>query len=170
MDVQIALGLFLAADRAASDGFERLAVGQGADELFGGYAKVAKAPEDPRVDADTVRGARREVVLGLPGQLERDVLALRAAGVEPVAPLLHDTVVEAALQLPGHLLVADDGTRKVALRRAASEWLPRRNRSARQEGCPVREPGLPELDRLARQAGFKRRMDDHVGKYVASLL
>ena len=170
MDVQIALGLFLAADRAASDGFERLAVGQGADELFGGYAKVAKAPEDPRVDADTVRGARREVVLGLPGQLERDVLALRAAGVEPVAPLLHDTVVEAALQLPGHLLVADDGTRKVALRRAASEWLPdviaQRDKKAVQYGSLVSR----ELDRLARQAGFKRRMDDHVGKYVASLL
>jgi asparagine synthase (glutamine-hydrolysing) len=25
-----------------------------------------------------------------------------------------------------------------------------------------------ELDRLARQAGFKRRQDDHVSKYVAS--
>jgi asparagine synthase (glutamine-hydrolysing) len=27
-----------------------------------------------------------------------------------------------------------------------------------------------ELDRLARQAGFKRRMDDHVGQYIESLL
>jgi len=27
-----------------------------------------------------------------------------------------------------------------------------------------------ELDRLARQDGFKRRMDDHVTKYVESLL
>ncbi|MCU4799087.1 asparagine synthase-related protein [Halobacteria archaeon HArc-gm2] len=170
MDVQIALGLFLAADRAAGDGFDRLAVGQGADELFGGYAKVAKAPDDPRVDADTVRGARREVVLGLPEQLERDVLALRAAGVEPVAPLLHDSVVESALELPGHLLVSGDGTRKVALRRAARESLPdeiaERDKKAVQYGSLVSR----ELDRLARQAGFKRRMDDHVGKYVASLL
>lgn len=170
MDVQIALGLFLTAQRVSADGFDRLAVGQGADELFGGYAKVAKAPEDPRVDADTVRGARREVVRGLPDQLERDVLTVRAAGVEPVAPLLHDSVVEAALALPGDLLVSVDGTRKVALRAAANEWLPteiaERDKKAVQYGSLVSR----ELDRLARQDGFKRRMDDHVSKYVDSLL
>jgi asparagine synthase (glutamine-hydrolysing) len=27
-----------------------------------------------------------------------------------------------------------------------------------------------ELDRLARQAGYKRRMDDHVGQYIRSLV
>ncbi|SEN96312.1 asparagine synthase (glutamine-hydrolysing) [Halorientalis persicus] len=178
MDVQIALPLYLVAERVAADGFDRLAVGQGADELFGGYAKVAKAPDDPRVDADTVRGARREVVTTLPDQLERDVLALRAAGVEPVAPLLSDRVIEAALPLPGHLLVADpapgedrgDAERKVALRRAAASWLPdevsARDKKAVQYGSLVAR----ELDRLARQAGFKRRMDDHVTKYVRSLV
>lgn len=170
MDVQIALGIFLTAERAAADGFDRLAVGQGADELFGGYAKVAKAPDDPRVDADTVRGARREVVLGLPDQLERDVLTLRAAGVEPVAPLLHDDVVDAALALPGDLLVSANGSRKVALRKAAREWLPaeiaERDKKAVQYGSLVSR----ELDRLARRAGFKRRMDDHVSRYVESLL
>ncbi|MFD1587425.1 asparagine synthase C-terminal domain-containing protein [Halorientalis brevis] len=173
MDVQIALPLYLVAERVADDGYDRLAVGQGADELFGGYAKVAKAPTDPRVDADTVRGATREVIQSLPDQLERDVLTLRAAGVEPVAPLLHDRVVEAALQLPGHMLVTepgDDGVRKHALRRAASEWLPdeiaTRDKKAVQYGSLIAR----ELDRLARQNGFKRRMDDHVTKYVESLL
>ena len=168
MDVQIALPLYLVAQRAAADGHDRLAVGQGADELFGGYAKVAKAPDDPRVEADTVRGATREVVASLPAQLERDVLTLRAGGVEPVAPLLHDRVVAAALRLPGGLLV-DGAERKVALRRAA-DFLPdevrKRDKKAVQYGSYVAR----ELDRLARQAGFKRRMDDHVGKYVESLL
>ncbi|WP_193767657.1 asparagine synthase C-terminal domain-containing protein [Halorientalis pallida] len=178
MDVQIALPLYLVAERVAADGYDRLAVGQGADELFGGYAKVAKAPEDPRVEADTVRGARREVVTTLPDQLERDVLTLRAAGVEPVAPLLDDRVIEAALSVPGNLLVAEPGEgvdrgdveRKVALRRAASEWLPdavaQRDKKAVQYGSLVAR----ELDRLARQAGYKRRMDDHVTKYVRSLV
>ncbi|WP_424019943.1 asparagine synthase C-terminal domain-containing protein [Halorientalis pallida] len=178
MDVQIALPLYLVAERVAADGYDRLAVGQGADELFGGYAKVAKAPDDPRVDAETVRGARREVVTTLPDQLERDVLALRAAGVEPVAPLLDDRVIDAALPLPGHLLVADpepgadrgDAERKVALRRAAESWLPEavagRDKKAVQYGSLVAR----ELDRLARQAGYKRRMDDHVTKYVRSLV
>jgi asparagine synthase (glutamine-hydrolysing) len=169
MDIQIALGLFLVAKRVAADGFDRLALGQGADELFGGYAKVAQAPEDPRTGADTVRGARRETVLGLPDQLERDQLALRAAGVRPVTPLLHDRVVSAALALSGEQLVRDE-TRKWALRAAARPWLPddlvTRDKKALQYGSLVAR----ELDRLARQAGYKRRMDDHVTQYVESLL
>ncbi len=170
MDVSIALPLSLAGEAAVADGFDRLAVGQGADELFGGYAKVANAPDDPRVEADSVRGARREVMGTLPDQLERDVLALRAAGVEPVAPLLDDRVVRAALRLPGGLLVDGRGERKVALRRAARGLVPDpvafREKKAVQYGSLVSR----ELDRLARQAGFKRRMDDHVTRYVESRL
>lgn len=168
MAVQIALPLYLVAERARADGYEYLVVGQGADELFGGYAKVARAPEDPRVDADTVRGAQRELIATLPDQLERDVLALRAAGVEPVAPLLHDGVVETALKLPADSLVDDRGERKRAFRLAAREFVPDsiafREKKAVQYGSLVGR----ELDRLARQAGFKRRMDDHVSEYIRS--
>ena len=170
MDVQIALPLFLTAGRVAADGYDRLVVGQGADELFGGYAKVANAPDDHRIEADTVRGAQREVIATLPEQLERDVLALEAAGVEPVAPLLDDRVVATALGLAGEQLVRGEDERKWALRRAASEWLPeeiaRRDKKAVQYGTYAAR----ELDRLARQDGFKRRMDDHVTRYVESLL
>jgi asparagine synthase (glutamine-hydrolysing) len=170
MDVSIALPLFLVAERAAADGIDALALGQGVDELFGGYAKVAKAPSDPRVDAETVAGARREVLETLPSQAERDVLAVRAGGVEPFAPLLHDRIVDEALRVPGEGLVGPDGTRKLAFRRAAGEFVPDelagRDKKAMQYGSYVSR----ELDRLARQAGFKRRMDDHVTKYVEHLL
>lgn len=170
MDLSIALPLYCLAEAAAADGVERLAVGQGADELFGGYAKVANAAADPRVAAETVRGARREQVDTLPVQLPRDVLAIRAGGLEPVAPLLADRVVEAALGLPEAGLVSPAGERKYALRLAARAWLPDpiafRGKKAMQYGSLVSR----ELDRLARQAGFKRRQDDHVGAYVDSLL
>ncbi len=169
MAVQIALPLYLVAERVADDGFDRLVLGQGADELFGGYAKVEKAPEDPRVEAETVRGAQREVIATLPDQLPRDVLALRAAGVEPVTPLLHDRVVSVALRLDDGMLV-DGETRKWALRQAALNSLPEeiamRDKKAAQYGSLAAR----ELDRLARQAGYKRRMDDHVTKYVESLV
>lgn len=169
MSVQIALPLYLTAERVAADGFDRLALGQGADELFGGYAKVEKAFEDPRVEADTIRGAQREVIQTLPTQLPRDVLALRGAGVEPVTPLLHDRVVAVALGLDDGMLV-DDQRRKWALRQAALDSLPEsvamRDKKAAQYGSLAAR----ELDRLARQAGYKRRMDDHVGQYIESLL
>lgn len=167
MDVGIALSLFLVAERAREDGYDRLAVGQGADELFGGYEKVVRT--DHRVEADSVRGATREVIASLPDQLERDVLSIRATGVEPVAPLLDDRVVRAALRLDGPML-ATEGERKRVLRRAAREFVPRevaeREKKAVQYGSLIAR----ELDRLARQAGYKRRMDDHVTQYVESLL
>ncbi len=167
MDVQIALGLFFVGEQIHADGFDRVALGQGADELFGGYAKVENAPEDHRVEAETVRGARREVMETLPDQLERDTLTLAGAGVEPVTPLLHDAVVRSALSLPDELLV-DDTHRKVALRRAVSDWLPAelafREKKAMQYGTLISR----ELDRLARQAGYKRRMDNHIQKYIES--
>ena len=167
MDVGIALSLYLVGKRAAADGFDALAVGQGADELFGGYEKVVHL--DHRVGAETVRDAVREQILTLPAQLPRDVLALETADVEPVAPLLHDAVVETALRLPTDLL-ADETERKRGFRRVARKYLPRevadREKKAVQYGSLVAR----ELDRLARQAGYKRKIGDHVTKYVEARL
>jgi asparagine synthase (glutamine-hydrolysing) len=169
MDVGIALPLYFVAERAGADGFDRLAVGQGADELFGGYRKVVNPGEDHRVEADSVRGATREVIGTLPEQLPRDVLTLRAAGVEPVAPLLHDRVVAAALRLPADLLATDD-ERKVAFRRAAEGVVPESVRGAEKKAVQYGTYAARELDRLARQAGFKKRMEDHVGQYIDALV
>jgi asparagine synthase (glutamine-hydrolysing) len=169
MDLAIAVPLYLTAEAAAADGVDRLAVGQGADELFGGYSKVVDPADDHRVDADTVRGARTETVRTLPAQLERDVLALRAAGVEPVTPLLDDRLVAAALRLPASLL-ATPTRRKIALRRAASGLVPESVRTADKKAVQYGTYVSRELDRLARQRGFKRRLDDHVGQYVEALL
>jgi asparagine synthase (glutamine-hydrolysing) len=169
MDVQIAAPLALVAERARADGYDRLAVGQGADELFGGYDKVANAAEDPRVGADTVRGARRELLETLPNQLERDGLVLRSAGIEPVMPLLHDRVVRAGLELSDEMLVSERGERKWALRLAARRWVPDdivfREKKAVQYGSQVAR----ELDRLARQSGFKPRLDNHITQYIEQL-
>lgn len=170
MDVTIALPLFFVAERAAADGYDRLALGQGADELFGGYSKVVEPADDHRVDSDTVRGAVRETIETLPGQLERDVCGLSAAGVEPVTPFLQDRVVDAALRLPGALLATPDA-RKIALRRFARETvgLPDAIAGADKKAVQYGTYVSRELDRLARQNGYKRRMDDHVGQYIREL-
>ncbi|MDR5671968.1 asparagine synthase-related protein [Halalkaliarchaeum sp. AArc-GB] len=171
MDVAIAIPLSIVAERAAADGYGTLAVGQGADELFGGYAKVVDPADDHRVEAESVRGAVREVIATLPEQLARDVTAIRAAGVDVAAPFLQDRVVEAALRLPPELLV-DGGIRKVALRRFADETdvVPRSVWTAEKKALQYGTYVSRELDRLARRAGFKRRMDRHVDRYVESLL
>ena len=170
MDVTIALPLFIVAERAAADGYDRLALGQGADELFGGYSKVVEPADDHRVDSDTVRGAVRETIETLPRQLERDMCGLSAAGVEPVTPFLQDRVVDAALRLPAELLATPEA-RKIALRMFARETVgipdlvAGADKKAVQYGTYVSR----ELDRLARQHGYKRRMDDHVGQYIREL-
>lgn len=167
MDMAIGLSLYLLADRVNADGYQYLVLGQGADELFGGYEKIAHP--DHRVAADTIRGARREVLQGLPGGLGRDVLAVRAAGVEPIMPYLGDNIVRRALRLREDQLVRA-GTRKWILRAVADDWLPdsiaQRDKSAIQYGNGV----ATELDRLARQAGYKRRMPNHVRQFVRSHL
>ncbi len=168
MDVVIALPLFVLAERVVADGFESLALGQAADELFGGYAKVAKAPDDHRLAANTVREARRETVDSIPDQFERDVLALRTAGVSPVTPFAHDRVVRAALSLSGDQLVRGE-TRKWALREAVRPWLPEGVVARKKKALQYGTFASRELDRLARQAGYKRRMDDHVRQYIESL-
>jgi asparagine synthase (glutamine-hydrolysing) len=171
MDVSIALPLLLVAERVREDGYGRLALGQGADELFGGYSKVVDPASDHRVEADTVRGAVRETITTLPAQLERDVCGLQAVGVEPVTPFLQDRVVDAALRLPGDLLASGD-ERKIALRRFARQEavVPDEVASTDKKAVQYGSYVSRELDRLARQAGYKRRMDDHVGQYIRSLV
>ena len=169
MDVGIAVPLYLVARAAASDGVDTFGVGQGADELFGGYAKMADPATDSRLESETVRDAQREVIAGLPAQLERDVLTLRAAGVEPWTPFLDDRVIDAALRLPGQLL-ATQQLSKVALRRVAAEYVPRMARDADKKAVQYGSYVSRELDRLARQDGYKKRIDDHVGKYIRSIV
>jgi len=171
MDVCIALPLVLVAERVREDGYTRLALGQGADELFGGYSKVVEPAEDHRIDAETVRGAVSETITTLPEQLERDVCGLQAVGIEPVTPFLQDRVVAAALRLPDELL-ASESERKIALRAFARQEavLPESVASANKKAVQYGSYVSRELDRLARQAGYKRRMDDHVGQYIRSLV
>ena len=170
MDVSIALPLVLVAERVREDGYDRLALGQGADELFGGYSKVVDPAADHRVEATTIRGAVRETITTLPQQLERDVCGLQAVGVGPVTPFLQDRVVDAALRLPDELLASSD-ERKIALRAFARQEgvLPDEVASTDKKAVQYGSYVSRELDRLARQAGFKRRMDDHVGQYIRSL-
>lgn len=167
MSVGIAIPLYLLGRAVATDGYDRVALGQGVDELFAGYEKLQHPGDDDRVDADTVRGGRNELVASIPGQAERDVCALWAAGVTPVFPWLADSVVSVALHFPEPLLVSGD-TRKVGFRRVAADHLPGEIADRQKRAVQYGSGTARELDRLARENGFKRRIGDHVSKYIAS--
>ncbi|MFC6730910.1 asparagine synthetase B, partial [Natronoarchaeum mannanilyticum] len=64
--------------------------------------------------------------------------------------------------------VDDRGERKRALRLAAREFVPDRVAFREKKAVQYGSLAARELDRLAREAGFKRRMDDHVTEYVRS--
>jgi asparagine synthase (glutamine-hydrolysing) len=165
VDVSVAVALCLVAERAAADGADRLVVGQGADELFGGYEKVAEAAGDERLTADTVRGARDEVLASLPDQLARDGVVLRDAGVEPVVALLRDDVVAAALRLPASLLSGGRVGRKAGLRLAVRPFLPDRIAFRRKRAVQYGSGVGRLLDSLAREAGHDGPA--RIARYVA---
>ncbi len=95
--------------------FEEIVLcGQGADELFGGYARYeTMSPSERRhrmkVDADAL------ITTGAPA--ERRLAS--ALGKELGHPYLDRSVVDLAISLPDDMLV-NDGVRKVALRQVAT--------------------------------------------------
>ncbi len=114
MNIGIAIPLYASCLAAARDGFESILCGQGADELFAGYARYLKMDKEK---------------LGL--ELEKDFLALgsggwkrdssiaKAAGMRLASPFLEQRVSALAKKLPLEFKT-DRVERKIILREVAS--------------------------------------------------
>ena len=116
MDAEIAVTEYFVCKCAKEAGFDTLLTGQGADELFGGYARYgtsAHLRED--LDAD---------LASYPLQQKRDFAAAALFGITFLQPFMDKRVIAAASVLTVDELVSGD-VRKVALRRAAETWLPK---------------------------------------------
>lgn len=146
--VGILAALFYAFQEAARFS-DRILLGQGADELFGGYKRyLGLEPEAMR--------KRMEEDLAYHAQVGRPIEARVADyhGVEPRYPYLDEAVVGAARGLPTGLLV-EGGVRKIVLRRLADRLgLPgdvaRVPKTAAQYGTGV----AALLRRMANRAGL----------------
>ncbi len=150
VDVAIAVTQFFIAGAAHELGHARVLTGQGADELFGGYARYLNVEDvDLQLEKDfeslSLQGARDQAVAGLHGAF----LSM---------PYLDLRVVHAARKLPGRGRVTA-GVRKLALREVAARFIPPEiawyEKKAMQYGSGVEK----EIRSLARRKGFRNSGD-----------
>ncbi|WP_297067641.1 asparagine synthase-related protein [Thermococcus sp.] len=145
MNLAIGLPLYFATGLARNDGIRILLSGDGADELFGGYAKYLKNPDLMREDLRNL-GEKN---------LARDDKIAMLNGVEGRFPFLSPPVVQIALKTPTEFKIRE-GTGKFILRRTALRlglpgWVAERKKKAVQYGSGAQKL----LYRLARKEGMR---------------
>jgi len=145
VDASIAATLYFAAEWAALHGHERILAGQGADELFGGYARY--------LETTTLGEDLKRDFLGLSLQAARDQAVAGLFGARFSLPYLDVRVVKKAMAIPPEDKVRD-GVRKRPLREVAACHMPAevayREKKAMQYGSGV----MREMKRLARRRGY----------------
>jgi asparagine synthase (glutamine-hydrolysing) len=149
MDVGIALPIFFAA-REASRNTHILLSGNGADELFGGYAKYI---DSPHLMYDDIKNIAHD-------NLERDDMVAASQGISLRHPYLDLKVVRFALSLPFDFLF--HGRRKriladVAQRVGVPSFIYERKKTAMQYGSGV----FPILKKKAQETISRREAKEN---------
>jgi asparagine synthase (glutamine-hydrolysing) len=153
LDVAIATGLFFVARWAGERGHHRILVGQGADELFGGYARHRTATALPPMLARDFASLREQAL--------RDQAVARLHGTCFSLPYLDLRVVRAARSLPpGGLVSADTG--KVPLREVAARILAPDIASAPKKAMQYGSGIAGAIRGLARKNGYKRSVQGYI--------
>nr|WP_303714369.1 asparagine synthase C-terminal domain-containing protein [Methanoculleus marisnigri] len=153
VEASIAATMYFAAAWAGEQGHTRILAGQGADELFGGYARYLTSP-------DLAAELERDFAdLGRQGTRDQAVAALHGAYFS--MPYLDVRVVRAARSIPAAERVRG-GVRKYPLRVVAQEYIPaeiaRAEKKAMQYGSGI----WRIIQRLARQNGYKKSVQGYL--------
>ena len=145
LDVSLALPLYILGERVASDGYEYVITGQGADELFGGYwwynDVVGKEGYLKLYDK-----LWEDLSLLYDDTLEREDKVTMTHSVEMRVPYLDRDVVRVAMRISPHLKIKNknDSMRKWVHRRVASiiglpDYIAYRDKDPAQSGCGIHE-------------------------------
>ena len=136
LNASIALPLFWVAQQAAGLGLHVLITGQGADELFGGYARYLGDYERHGL-AYVRERIHRDVASSYAVNLERDYKVCVFHQVELRMPFNSSKVIELALSLPVELNIASpsDKLRKRVLRQVARNLAIPRSVSERRKSA-----------------------------------
>jgi asparagine synthase (glutamine-hydrolysing) len=153
VDAAIAATLYFVAQWAGDHGIERILAGQGADELFGGYARYLETETLARDLEEDFR------LLAVQGARDQAVASLHGAYFS--LPYLDLRVVRAARAIPAGEKIAG-GVRKRPLRMVAEQYIPadvaRYEKKAMQYGSGV----WRVIQRLARQNGYKKSVQGYL--------
>jgi asparagine synthase (glutamine-hydrolysing) len=153
LDVAIATGLFFVARWAGEKGHHRILVGQGADEIFGGYARHRMAIDlSPMLARDFA---------SLRDQALRDQAVARIHGTCFSLPYLDLRVVRAARSIPTDSLVSA-GTGKVPLREVAAHFIPPDIAFAPKKAMQYGSGIAGAIRELARKNGYKRSVQGYI--------
>jgi asparagine synthase (glutamine-hydrolysing) len=153
----IALTQYFIARWAGGQGYTRIITGQGADELFGGYARYT--------ESDTLEEDLAQDFLGLEAQARRDqgIAALHKTYLS--MPYLDLRVVRAARAIPASGKVQGN-RRKIPLRKVAERHIPQdlawEEKKAMQYGSGV----WGVLRKLARKNGYKMSLQDYIDQII----
>jgi asparagine synthase (glutamine-hydrolysing) len=167
MMIGIGIPLFSTAVAAHKDGFDSILLGQGADELFGGYSRYCKILREEKEEflAETLW---KDLINAHKTNLLRDDSVCMASSVTPLYPYLSLDVVNIAARIPIEFKVAspDDDLRKRVLRMVGKKYdLPdeivNKKKKAFQFGSGVTKA----LRQIARKNGFSNSRDYLVEKY-----
>ena len=156
LNASIAATLFWVASRARELGHTRVLAGQGADELFGGYARYLTSHD---LAADLERDFQ-----GMERQAARDQAVAALHGVWFSLPYLDLRVVRAARLIPPARKVSG-GMRKTPLREVAAYHIPAELAFSEKKAMQYGSGVWKALVQLARREGYRR-----AGDYIDSLV
>ncbi|QYZ80028.1 asparagine synthase [Methanofollis formosanus] len=150
VDASIAATEVFVARWARDHGYRRVLTGQGADELFGGYARYLESPD---LAAELERDR-----LDLPRQVARDRAVASSYGTAFSPPYLDLRVVAAARAFPPPSLI-EGGVRKRPLRTVAERHIPPEFAAAEKKAMQYGSGIWKTVQKLARRQGYRRVAD-----------
>ncbi len=153
VEASIAATLFFVAEWAGAHGYERILAGQGADELFGGYARYLETG----ATAETL--ARDFASLRVQGQRDQAVAGL--FGCTFSLPYLDCAVVRAARALPPASLVSG-GLGKQPLRAVAADLIPAEIAAYPKKAMQYGSGIWQVIRRLSRHNGYKNAVQGYL--------
>lgn len=155
VDASIATTLYFVAEWAGEQGYSRILAGQGADELFGGYARY--------LGSEDLAAELEHDFHGLADQALRDQRIAALHGAYFSLPYMDVRVVRAIRGVPAHERVRD-GVRKHLLRTIAERHIPAEiawhEKKAMQYGSGI----WRVIQRLARKNGYKKSVQGYLNQ------